>query len=221
MRVTGEIDRGMVHIAPGENYEWVYDFQRSLGRTITWSSILTYPPEWKSRAPSKGKLDRHTARARDAGADVWVQVTCRPIVQQILMNEPTPFYSLPAFADRGRDRWPSGPRSTTTPRGATRVTEEFESSKWVNPRWETFTRRRLAGAPRARGSLGRRRSLASAAARRSTSSPTCRSTTTWRRASRSPSPTTTKPASRCWCRAKAASWGCPTPVPTSARSATR
>ena len=59
MRVTGEINRGMIHVAPGENYEWVYDFQKSLGRTITWSSILTYPPEWKSRAPFKGKLDRH------------------------------------------------------------------------------------------------------------------------------------------------------------------
>ena len=82
MRVTGEINRGMVHVAPGKNYEWVYEFQKSLGRKITWSSILTYPPEWKSRAPFKGKLDRHNQGRRD-GADVWVQVTCRPIVQQI------------------------------------------------------------------------------------------------------------------------------------------
>ena len=55
MRVTGEIGRGIVHIAPGENFAWVYEFQRSLGRTITWSSILTYPPEWKSRAPYREK----------------------------------------------------------------------------------------------------------------------------------------------------------------------
>jgi N-acyl-D-amino-acid deacylase len=138
MRVTGEINRGMIHIAPGENYEWVYDFQKSLGRTITWSSILTYPPEWKSRAPFKGKLDRHTAGRRD-GADVWVQVTCRPIVQQILMNEPTPFYQLPAFADLVATPMADRPTLYRDPAWRKRVYDEFESSKWINPGWETFT----------------------------------------------------------------------------------
>ena len=138
MRVTGEINRGMIHIAPGENYEWVYDFQKSLGRTITWSSILTYPPEWKSRAPFKGKLDRHAEGRRD-GADVWVQVTCRPIVQQILMNEPTPFYQLPAFADLVATPMADRPTLYRDPSWRKRVYDEFESSKWINPGWETFT----------------------------------------------------------------------------------
>ena len=138
MRVTGEINRGMIHVAPGENYEWVYDFQKSLGRTITWSSILTYPPEWKSRAPFKGKLDRHTEGRRD-GADVWVQVTCRPIVQQILMNEPTPFYQLPAFADLVATPMADRPALYRDPAWRRRVYDEFESSKWINPGWETFT----------------------------------------------------------------------------------
>ena len=137
MRVTGEIDRGMIHIAPGENYAWLYDFQRSLGRTITWSSILTYPPEWKSRAPYRGKLERHT-EGRRSGADVWVQVTCRPIVQQILMNEPTPFYQLPAFADLVATPLAERPRLYRDRAWRQRVYEEFESSKWVNPGWPTF-----------------------------------------------------------------------------------
>jgi N-acyl-D-aspartate/D-glutamate deacylase len=138
MRVTGEINRGMIHVAPGENYEWVYDFQKSLGRKITWSSILTYPPEWKSRAPFKGKLDRHNEGRRD-GADVWVQVTCRPIVQQILMNEPTPFYQLPAFADLVATPMADRPTLYRDPAWRARVCDEFESSKWINPGWETFT----------------------------------------------------------------------------------
>ena len=102
MRVTGEIDRGMIHVAPGENYDWVYDFQKSLGRTITWSSILTYPPEWKSRAPFRGKLDRHT-EGRRSGADVWVQVTCRPIVQQILDARADAVLSDAGVRRSGRD----------------------------------------------------------------------------------------------------------------------
>jgi N-acyl-D-aspartate/D-glutamate deacylase len=138
MRVTGEINRGIVHVAPGENYEWVYEFQKSLGRKVTWSSILTYPPEWKSRAPFKGKLDRHNEGRRD-GADVWVQVTCRPIVQQILMNEPTPFYQLPAFADLVATPMADRPALYRDPAWRNRVYEEFESSKWINPGWETFT----------------------------------------------------------------------------------
>ena len=32
MRVTGEIGQGIVHVAPGENFAWVYDFQRALGQ---------------------------------------------------------------------------------------------------------------------------------------------------------------------------------------------
>ena len=137
MRVTGEIGRGIVHIAPGENFAWVYEFQRSLGRTITWSSILTYPPEWKSRAPYRDKVALHR-EGRDAGADVWVQVTCRPILQELAMVEPTAFYSVPAYAPFVAA--PLDERHTFYEDDAwrTRVTEEFDSSKWVNPRWETF-----------------------------------------------------------------------------------
>ena len=34
MRVTAEVGRGIVHIAPGDDYAWLYDFQPSLGRTV-------------------------------------------------------------------------------------------------------------------------------------------------------------------------------------------
>jgi N-acyl-D-aspartate/D-glutamate deacylase len=98
MRVTGELDQGVIHIAPGENYKWLYDFQRELGRRINWSSILTYPAAASSRADYRVKLAHHEEGRRD-GADVWVQVTCRPIEQQIVMLEPTPFYQMPSFGE--------------------------------------------------------------------------------------------------------------------------
>ena len=37
MRVTAEVGRGIVHIAPGDDYDWLYDFQRTLGRRVNWS----------------------------------------------------------------------------------------------------------------------------------------------------------------------------------------
>jgi N-acyl-D-amino-acid deacylase len=99
MLVTRQIDQGTVHVAPGENYRWVYDLQRRLGRRINWSSILTYPAAASSsRADYRTKLADHL-QARAEGSDVWVQVTCRPITQEICMLEPTAFYVMAAFAD--------------------------------------------------------------------------------------------------------------------------
>ena len=54
------------------------------------------------------------------------------------MVEPTAFYSVPAYAPFVAA--PLDERHTfyEDPAWRTRVTEEFDSSKWVNPRWETF-----------------------------------------------------------------------------------
>ncbi|TFG92995.1 MAG: amidohydrolase, partial [Myxococcales bacterium] len=97
MEVVGELGHGVVHVAPGEDFAWVYALQRRIGRPLHWSAILTYPPEVK-RAPYQQKLADHEARRR-AGAKVWVQVTCRPIEQELLMREPTAFYVMPAFSE--------------------------------------------------------------------------------------------------------------------------
>jgi N-acyl-D-aspartate/D-glutamate deacylase len=137
MRVVDEIGLGIVHVAAGEDYEWIYDFQRSLGRPLNWSSILTYSPEWTSRAPYQQKLARHEAGRRE-GADVCVQVTCRPIVQQIVMQEPSPFYQLPAFADFVATPQDERHRLYRDTAWRQKVYEQFESHDWVNPGWPTF-----------------------------------------------------------------------------------
>jgi len=135
---TAAAGRGIVHIATGENYGWVYDFQRRLGRPLTWTSILTYPEGTASRAPYRDKLADHLRGRRD-GADVWVQVTCRPITQEFSVGEPTSFYGLPSFADLAA--LPIGQRHTVYgDRGwRGRAWEEFESGAWLNPRWSTIT----------------------------------------------------------------------------------
>src|SRR5437764_12970979 len=50
MRVPTDIGQGIVHVAPGENFAWVYEVAPSLRRPLTWSAILTYPPG-PARAP--------------------------------------------------------------------------------------------------------------------------------------------------------------------------
>ncbi len=136
--VAGEIGLGIVHIATGEEFAWIYEFQKKIGRRVNWSAILTYPPSWKSRAPYQAKLAQHLA-ARRAGADVWVQVTCRPIVQQILMREPTSFYQMPAFAELAALPHIDRPKLFADRAWRARVTEQFDSRKWIDPGWPTVT----------------------------------------------------------------------------------
>jgi N-acyl-D-aspartate/D-glutamate deacylase len=137
MRVTAEIGQGIVHVAPGENNRWVYEFQPKLGRRINWSALLTYPPEVRSRTPYRETLGYH-AEGRSRGADVWVQVTCRPIVQQIVIGEPTPFYQFRAFAelvplDRAGRR-----RAYADPRWRARAWQELQAHGLMNTRWTSF-----------------------------------------------------------------------------------
>ena len=136
--VPAEIGLGIVHIATGEEFDWIYAFQQRTGRRVNWSAILTYPPSWTSRAPYQQKLARHL-EARRAGADVFVQVTCRPIVQQIVMREPTSFYQMPAFAELAALPHEERPKLYADRAWRARVSEQFDSRKWIDPGWPTVT----------------------------------------------------------------------------------
>jgi N-acyl-D-aspartate/D-glutamate deacylase len=98
MRVTAEAGRGIVHIAPGDDYRWLYPFQHELGRPVNWSSILAYPPGSTTRTTYTTKLVDHV-KGRADGADVWAQVTCRPIQQLVSMLAPAPLSTVPAFGE--------------------------------------------------------------------------------------------------------------------------
>jgi N-acyl-D-aspartate/D-glutamate deacylase len=134
LAVPGEIGRGVVHVAPGENYGWVYDFQRRLGRPLNWSSILTYPVEARSRAPFRDKLAAHLA-GRRAGADVWVQVSCRPIEQELSMVEPTAFYVMPSFKELVALPHAERPRLYADAGWRARVQADLDDNGLLNSRW--------------------------------------------------------------------------------------
>jgi N-acyl-D-aspartate/D-glutamate deacylase len=137
MSVTAEIRQGIVHVAPGEDNRWVYDFQPRLGRRINWSALLTYPPEVKSRTPYRETLGYH-AEGRRRGADVWVQVTCRPIVQQIVIGEPTPFYQFRAFAELVPLDRAGRARVYADRAWRERAWRELEAHGLMNSRWASF-----------------------------------------------------------------------------------
>jgi N-acyl-D-amino-acid deacylase len=146
LRVTADIGQGVVHVAPGENYAWVYEFQKSLGRRLNWSSILTYPAAASSRGDYRAKLAAHEA-GRHGGADVWVQVTCRPISQQVGMAEPTSFYTMGSFREfvaRSADE-----RVTLFADAAwrARVQTDLDANGLLTTRWDTMTLAESASQP--------------------------------------------------------------------------
>ncbi len=135
LQVTARIGQGIAHVAPGEDSSWLYDFQPRLGRTLNWSSILQFPPELGR--DHDAQLARQE-RAHAAGMDIWAQVTCRPIVQQISMAEPTPFYQMPAFAPFVAADPAGRRRLYADAQWRARVWAEFQGGARVHPRWDTF-----------------------------------------------------------------------------------
>ncbi|MCW2548691.1 MAG: Amidohydrolase, partial [Mycobacterium sp.] len=126
---------GLIHVAPGENFEWVYELQPIVNVPVTWSAILAYPDDAGSKAPWSQKLERHRSGIAK-GADVHPQVTCRPVTFQISMADPSSFYMVPAFAlvaaaDRtGRIALY---RDASWRRTAA---EEIDSGKYIDIRWD-------------------------------------------------------------------------------------
>lgn len=94
LAVVGEMQRGVAHIAPGENYAWLLDFQRRIGRPVNWSAILAFPKSAGRDHHAKLKL---LAQAHANRQPLVGQVTCRPITQLISLLTPYSYSNIPAF----------------------------------------------------------------------------------------------------------------------------
>lgn len=156
--VVGEIGQGIAHIAPGENYAWLADFQRRIGRTVNWSAVLAFPES--AKRDYHGKL-RVLAEAHAAGQPLVGQVTCRPITQLISLLTPYSFSSISAFervlAAQPQDR----AAIYRDPDWRVALHASLLEGKALLPRWEVI---RLAETERHKDLIGR--TLADIAAER-------------------------------------------------------
>jgi N-acyl-D-amino-acid deacylase len=87
-------DRGVVALLPGGVFrnEQVFELQRHLGRPITWTALLTI-----KGLPYHEKVVAEHDAARAEGVEVWPQVSCRPLVFQMNMEEPFTLNMRPSF----------------------------------------------------------------------------------------------------------------------------
>jgi N-acyl-D-aspartate/D-glutamate deacylase len=89
-----ELGRGVGAFTPGERVKHpeIYDLQKRIGRPFTWTALLTI----KGSPFAQEMLDLNT-HERAGGADVWPQVTCRPLTFQMTMEDPFTFNLVAAF----------------------------------------------------------------------------------------------------------------------------
>jgi N-acyl-D-aspartate/D-glutamate deacylase len=131
-----DLDRGVAELTPGERIRHVdvYDLQERVQRPFTWTALLTM--QGSSFAPKLAELN---AQRRAAGADVWPQVTCRPLTFQMTLAEPFTFNLVPAFKalmDRPVEQRLAAYRDPAWRRAAQ---EELGSGRVFRPRWDRMT----------------------------------------------------------------------------------
>ena len=93
--VVGRVGKGVIQFAPGEDMsvERLYELQPRIGRPFTWAALLSFPGNGHEAV---AKLH---ADGIAKGADVWPQVSPRPLTIQFRMSEPFLFAGAQSFAD--------------------------------------------------------------------------------------------------------------------------
>ncbi len=90
-----QANKGVVALLPGgviSNRD-VIDLAREVQRPITWTALLTV-----KGYPYHEKVIKQNDAAREEGAEVWPQVSCRPLVFQMNLAEPFTLNMRPSFA---------------------------------------------------------------------------------------------------------------------------
>jgi N-acyl-D-amino-acid deacylase len=131
-----DVGRGVAELTPGERIRHVdvYDLQEKVQRPFTWTALLTV-----QGSPFAPKMAELNAERRAAGADVWPQITCRPLTFQMTLAEPFTFNLVPSFKalmDRPVEQRLAAYRDPAWRRAAQ---EELGSGRVFRPRWETVT----------------------------------------------------------------------------------
>jgi N-acyl-D-aspartate/D-glutamate deacylase len=133
-RAVAESGRGVIGINGGANLGFgaTYELQRRVGAPVTYTALLTTNTGAHLKA-----LEIHR-QGMAAGADVWPQVSCRPLSFSMTMQEPFTLNTAPVFAELM-------PRTVEERRAAyadhdwrRRVREGWDAGHGLPPRWDTY-----------------------------------------------------------------------------------
>jgi N-acyl-D-aspartate/D-glutamate deacylase len=99
MASVGDVARGVcMAIVDPNDFEWVFEIQAAIGRPMNWCQLMTWPAKSPWLGSTQLQMDRLRI-AREAGASVYAQATCKPVTQQFTFSNPITFFPAPAFAE--------------------------------------------------------------------------------------------------------------------------
>ncbi len=132
----GELGRGVVEFLPGERVKHadVYALQRTIGRPFTWTALLTL--KGTDFARHYAEMNEHE---RTQGADVWPQVSVRPLVFSMNMVEPFEFNMVPIFGELMGAPIDEKLAHYRDPQWRQRAQHELDHGKFYRPRWNRLT----------------------------------------------------------------------------------
>ncbi len=129
-----EVGRGVGAFTPGERVKHpeIYDLQKRIGRPFTWTALLT-----RRGSTFAQDMAAFTAEQRAAGADVWPQVTCRPLTFQMNLRDPFTFNTNAmwrALMDRPMEERIA---AYSDPAWREKALAEMEVGVIFRPKWDT------------------------------------------------------------------------------------
>ncbi|HEX7095374.1 MAG TPA: amidohydrolase family protein [Acidimicrobiales bacterium] len=132
--VMRDVNRGVVAIAPGEqcSIDEMYELQPRTGVPFTYGALLTSPTGNHKRLVD---LNRE---GWEKGAQVWPQVTPRPLMFAMVMSEPFTLNVNREFAALMGKSVDERRRAYADPAWRAKVVEAFKTQTAMRPRWDTY-----------------------------------------------------------------------------------
>jgi N-acyl-D-amino-acid deacylase len=131
---VGRSGRGVVGVNGGRGLSFsdCYDLQPAAGAPFTYTAVLTTPSGAHLKA-----VDIHRAGI-SRGADVWPQVSCRPLSFSMNLVEPFSLNTNPVFASLMARSLDERRAAYADPSWRQRVREAWAAGEGLAPRWDTF-----------------------------------------------------------------------------------
>lgn len=133
-KAVGDTGRGVIGVNGGENlgFAATYEMQKRIGAPITYTALLTVNTGAHLKA-----LEIHRAGFA-GGAEVYPQVSCRPLTFSMTLLEPFTLNINPVFAELMPTTQDQRRAAYADPSWRARVREHWQSGAALAPRWDTY-----------------------------------------------------------------------------------
>jgi N-acyl-D-aspartate/D-glutamate deacylase len=135
LEVMRDWGRGVVEVTAGEGWDFdgYYDLQPRIGVPFTFGALMTRPDGEHRR-----RLRVH-ADGIGRGADVWPQVSPRPLAFSFRMDDPFPLNACDVFAELMSQNSTERRRAYADPSWQDRAQSAIDAMPAARPRWDTYT----------------------------------------------------------------------------------